>query len=144
MFLAFRNPSIIPIFNSLHNEVKTMKRFFTLTLSVLALSTLIATSAKAETRVDRQLVSYSSAMVQPAANQTLLSPFDLAFLAQRGYLKDQGISGYGALETSYKSGTIKAKDVVQAAIRAYRLPESTLQDQGYLRALDSNIRSFNQ
>jgi hypothetical protein len=88
MFLAFRNPSIIPIFNSLHNEVKTMKRFFTLTLSVLALSTLIATSAKAETRVDRQLVSYSSAMVQPAANQTLLSPFDLAFLAQRGYLKE--------------------------------------------------------
>jgi hypothetical protein len=120
-----------------------MKCFFTVTLSVLALSTFIATSAKAETRVDRQLMSYDSAMVQPASTQALLSPVDLAFLAQRGYLKDQGISSYNALETSYQTGTITAKDVVQAAIRANRLPESTLQDRGYLNALDSTLRGLN-
>ncbi|MBD1848014.1 hypothetical protein H6F89_32525 [Cyanobacteria bacterium FACHB-63] len=120
-----------------------MKRFFTVTLSVLALSTVIAASAKAETRIDRQLLSYDSARVQPASNQALLSPFDLAFLAQRGYLKDQGISSYAALDTSYEAGTITAKDVVQAAIRANRLPESTLQDRCYLSALDSNLRGFN-
>ncbi|KAM3098253.1 hypothetical protein ACKFKF_17920 [Phormidesmis sp. 146-12] len=119
-----------------------MRRFFTVTLPILALSTFIATSAKAETRVDRQPLSYDSAMVQLASNQALLSPFDLAFLAQRGYLKEQGISSYGTLETSYEAGTITAKDVVQAAIRANRLPESTLQDRGYLSALDSNLRSF--
>jgi hypothetical protein len=118
-----------------------MKRLFTVTLSILALSALVATSAKAETRAEQQPMSYSSAMVsQPASNQALLSPFDLTFLAQRGYLKAQGISSYDALETDYQAGTVTAKSLVQAAIQANRLPESTLQDRGYLNALDVNLR----
>ncbi|MGV0027683.1 hypothetical protein [Phormidesmis priestleyi] len=85
----------------------------------------------------------SKGIVQPASNGTSLSPFDLAFLAQRGYLSAQGISSYGALATDFHVGTVTAKDIVQAAVKANRLPESTLQDRDYLNALDSTVRSFN-
>ncbi len=119
-----------------------MKRLLTTGLSILALTTLIATSAKAETRADSHLMSYNSGIVQPSSNDVSLSPFDLAFLAQRGYLSDQGISSYGILATDYRAGRVTATDIVQAAIKANRLPASTLQNQGYLNALDANVRSF--
>ncbi|MFN6474710.1 hypothetical protein [Nostoc sp. DedQUE07] len=60
---------------------------------------------------------------QPSTNQ--LNSFNLATLAYQGYLKDQGIPSNGALMSAIASGTIAAQDIIQAAVKANRLPKNT-------------------
>ncbi|MEH2329466.1 hypothetical protein [Nostoc sp.] len=71
-----------------------------------------------------------------------LQPFNLAFLAYQGYLKDQGIPSGGTLLFKYQTGYLTAKDVVQAAIRANKLPAQVLNDRSYVNAVELQMRSF--
>ncbi|MBN3880482.1 MAG: hypothetical protein HWQ42_30350 [Nostoc sp. JL23] len=71
-----------------------------------------------------------------------LQPFNIAFLAYQGYLKEQGIPSGGTLLFKYQTGYLTAKDVVQAAIRANKLPAEVLNDQGYVNAVELQMRSF--
>ncbi|MDZ8259211.1 hypothetical protein [Nostoc sp. ChiQUE01b] len=71
-----------------------------------------------------------------------LQPFNLAFLAYQGYLKDQGIPSGGTLLFKYQTGFLTAKDVVQAAIRANKLPAQVLNDQSYVNAVELQMKSF--
>ncbi|MCY6493513.1 hypothetical protein [Leptolyngbya sp. GGD] len=114
-----------------------MKRSLIAGLSILLLSAVTATAAHAETRIDQEL-----SMIQLVPSQVLnnmLTPSDLANLAYRGYLRDQGISSYSQLIYDYKAGRVHAKDIVQAAIVTNRLPASTLNDRGYLNAVNLQI-----
>ncbi|MBW4442005.1 MAG: hypothetical protein KME10_12355 [Plectolyngbya sp. WJT66-NPBG17] len=107
---------------------------------VLLASVLVVSPVKAQSPSDRNL-SYNPALPQTSSpSQT--SPVDLAFLSYRGYLKSQGVDGYGALLTGYTSGRITPKAIVQAAINAHLVSASVLNDRGYLSALDSTIRDF--
>jgi hypothetical protein len=74
------------------------------------------------------------------ANQ--LSPFNLAFLAYQGYLEDQGIPSDGDLRNAITSGTITAQDIMQAAVKANRLSEQTLGDQGYRNNLEVQLKGL--
>ncbi|BCL38981.1 hypothetical protein [Nostoc sp. MS1] len=73
-----------------------------------------------------------------------LNSFNLATLAYQGYLKDQGIPSNGALMSAIASGTITAQKIIQAAVKANRLPEQTLLDQGYRRNLEDQLQGFTQ
>jgi hypothetical protein len=77
---------------------------------------------------------------QSSANQ--LSPFNLAYLAYQGYLKVEGIPNSGELIDAFRSGTITAQDVMQAAVKANRLPPQALNDQGYRSALEGQLQGF--
>lgn len=78
----------------------------------------------------------------PVANQ--LSPFNLAYLAYRGYLEAQGIPSYGVLLNAISSQIITAQDVIQAAVKANRLPEQILSDRGYRHNLDEQLDGLRQ
>lgn len=68
-----------------------------------------------------------------------LSPFNLASLAYRGRLDDQGVPGYGSLESGVNSGAITAEDVIQAAIDSGRLAESIRDDHSYTVSLQHQL-----
>ncbi|MEH2209266.1 hypothetical protein [Nostoc sp.] len=71
-----------------------------------------------------------------------LQPFNIAFIAYQGYLREQGIPSGGTLLFRYQTGYLTAKDVVQAAIRANKLPAEVLNDRGYVNAVELQMRSF--
>lgn len=77
-----------------------------------------------------------------SANISYLPPFNVAFFAYQGYLKEQGIPSAGALIFEYQTGKLTAKDVVQAAIKANKLPAAVLSDRSYLNAVEAELISF--
>jgi hypothetical protein len=78
-----------------------------------------------------------------AANaESKLSSFNLTTLAYQGRLVDNGIPGYGSLEAGVNSGHITAEDVIQAAIDAGRLSETTLQDDDFVIAVQRHLQNL--
>ncbi|WP_414517567.1 hypothetical protein [Nostoc sp. PCC 9305] len=71
-----------------------------------------------------------------------LQPFNVAFLAYQGYLREQGIPSGGTLLFRYQTGYLTAKDVVKAAIKANKLPSEVLNDRGYVNAVELQMKSF--
>jgi hypothetical protein len=84
----------------------------------------------------------SNTLRENPTNTKYLQPFNIAFLAYQGYLKEQGIPSGGTLLFKYQTGYLTAKDVVQAAIRANKLPAEVLNDQGYVNAVELQMKSF--
>ena len=70
------------------------------------------------------------------------TPFNLVTLAHRGYFNQQGIPSYLALTSAYHSGRIQAFDIVQAAVKANRLSADFLTNQGYLTAVEAQLRGL--
>ena len=97
------------------------------TLSTILLST-IAAPALAE-----QLTLGSSRDLNVAE----ITPFDLVTGAYQGRFEDQGIPSSAVFLARVHSNKISAEDLVNSAISAGRLSESTLSDQSYLNSLES-------
>lgn len=70
------------------------------------------------------------------------TPFDLTTLAYRGYLEDQGIPAYGNLVTALNTGSIRADDIIQAAIDAGRTSSTTGESDSYRVALRQHLLSL--
>ena len=68
------------------------------------------------------------------------TPSALVSQAESGNLKNQGISGYGALKTQYRVHQVTAESLVQAGVDAGLIPTETLQDKGYLNAVNAQMR----
>lgn len=73
-----------------------------------------------------------------------ISPFNLAYLAYQGYLKDQGIPSSGGLSDAITAGTLTAQDVMQAAVKANQLPEQILSDRNYRSALEAQLQGLTE
>ncbi len=115
-----------------------MQRFIPAILSTLLIAVASPSAVKAQSEtVDS---SVSRPVVSNADSQ--LSPFDLAFFAYRGYLEDQGIPSGQLLVSELEAGNLSAKEIVQGAIKAHRLSEQTLTDNGYLHSLESQLEVF--
>lgn len=71
-----------------------------------------------------------------------LKPFNAAFLAYQGALKQQGIPSGSALIFEYQIKNLTAVDVVKAAVNANKLSPEVLNDEGYLSAVDSQLTSL--
>jgi hypothetical protein len=92
--------------------------------------------------VGAQTVNTENSGGQINTNASYLQPFNTAFLAYQGGFKQQGIPSGSALILEYQIGNLTAKDVVQAAVRANKLPAQVLNDAGYLNAVESQLTSF--
>jgi hypothetical protein len=71
-----------------------------------------------------------------------ISPFNLTFLAYQGYLESEGIPSAGALIQKVQLKEIDAKQIVEAAIRSKRLTPDTLNDRGYLYAVNIELTAL--
>ncbi|MBN3910394.1 MAG: hypothetical protein HWQ35_28780 [Nostoc sp. NMS1] len=93
--------------------------------------------------VDAQTVNNSAVQINTdSPNVSYLQPFNIAFLAYQGAFKEQGIPSAGTLISEFQIGNLTAKDVVQAAIKANKLPAQVLNDQGYVNAVESQLTSM--
>jgi hypothetical protein len=86
----------------------------------------------------------TNATTAPIATAALppLTPYDLVYAAYQGRLRAQGLRSYGAFSDGCNQGNLTANDVVQVAIKANLLPQSILQDQGYMNAVDAQMKAF--
>ncbi|MEH2053951.1 hypothetical protein [Nostoc sp.] len=115
-----------------------MRRSISTMLTTLLLCAAILPAAAQSQTALTSLNPYAAN--QHRANQ--IRPFNLATLAYQGYLKDQGIPSNGALMAAIASGTITAQDIIQAAVKANRLPEQALSDQDYRHNLENQLQEF--
>jgi hypothetical protein len=105
----------------------------TLLTTLLFSAVILPGTAYAQTSFNPQVASHAARQV---------SPFNLAYLAYQGYLKDQGIPSNGALINAIASGTVTAEDLMQSAVKANHLPEQTLTDRGYRSALKEALKGL--
>ncbi|MFN6462612.1 MAG: hypothetical protein RMZ41_012290 [Nostoc sp. DedVER02] len=106
---------------------------------------IVACVAFAPVIVDAQTVNNNNSGGQintNSSNTRYLQPFNVAFLAYQGAFKEQGIPSAGTLLSEFQIGNLTAKDVVQAAIKANKLPAKVLNDRGYVNAVDSQLTSM--
>jgi hypothetical protein len=114
-----------------------MKRLILSGLSLLLMVGATAPAVRAqETAENRVEVGTSPKYIYQ------ITPFNLAEQAYRGYFKDQGIPSYDRLSVAYQEGRITARDLVKSAIQANRLLPQTLNDRGYLNAVDAQLGSL--
>ncbi len=66
-------------------------------------------------------------------------PVTLVRLAQQGYLTSQGIPSGGDLIFAVQAKQITPEDLVQAGIKAGQILPETLQDEGYLNIVASQL-----
>lgn len=95
--------------------------------------------------VDAQTVNNNNSAGQistDSLNVSYLQPFNTAFLAYQGAFKEQGIPSTGSLISEFQIGNVTAKDIVQAAIKAKKLPAQVLNDRGYVNAVESQLTSM--
>ncbi|MBD1844545.1 hypothetical protein H6F89_14315 [Cyanobacteria bacterium FACHB-63] len=93
-------------------------------------------------RAESTPTNATTAPVATTAAVPSLTPYDLVYAAYQGRLRAQGLRSYGAFADGCNQGTLTANDVAQAAIKANLLPQSILQDQGYMNAVDAQMKSF--
>ncbi len=115
-----------------------MQNYILPILSALLISPVLATTAQAQTPI-----TYNS-VVTNSAKVSQINPFNLAFMAERGYLQNVGIKSGHALLNAHQSGMLTAKNIVQSAVKAKLLPEQTLSDQGYLSALEAQLQALEE
>jgi hypothetical protein len=118
-----------------------MQRSVSIPLSTLLLSATFWVSVAQAQTTKAMPTSLNPYVVNPSSVSSV-SPFNLAYLAYRGYLKDEGIPGDSALINEIVSGTVTAQEVIQAAVKANRLPEETLNDRSYRSALENQLQDF--
>lgn len=85
----------------------------------------------------------SNTISNTSTSTNYLQPFNTAFLAYQGNFKTEGIPSSSALIVQYQTGNLTARDVVQAAINAKKLPVEALNNTSYINAVDSQLKSFN-
>lgn len=115
-----------------------MKRSISTLLTTLLFSAAILPAAGyAQTTGETQTSFNPHVTNSTSVNQ--VSPFNLAFLAYQGYLEEQGIPSNGTLLDAIATGKITAQNLMQAAVKANRLPEQALSDRGYRSALEGEL-----
>lgn len=115
-----------------------MKRSISTLLTTVLLSAAMLPAA-AHAQTTRAIQTSFNPHMTNSTSANSVSPFDLAYLAYRGYLKDQGIPCNSALLDAIATGTVTAQDIMQAAVKTNRLPEQTLSDRGYRWALAGEL-----
>ena len=110
-----------------------MKSLVLHTISAIVLAATIAPAASAQTQALNR-ATYQMTTV----SQT--TPFNLAYLAYRGYLT--GIPSSDRFLDDLASGKLMAKDIVAQAVTERRVSAETLQNEAYLAALQSQLQQF--
>ncbi|MDZ8186575.1 MAG: hypothetical protein RMX96_17215 [Nostoc sp. ChiSLP02] len=80
--------------------------------------------------------------VNNSNNSSYIQPFHLVFLAYQGYLEKQGIPSMANLLYEYRVGKVTAQDIVEAGVKANRLPAEVINDESYLNVVDLQLSSL--
>ena len=118
-----------------------MKSLFLTSLSIVAISLAVGTSAPA----NGQAEAIAQPMTKTSNNISTVkytTPFNLVENAYQGKYRDRSIPGFGSLIDSARIGRITAKDLVKAAIESENLPQETIDDRDYLRRVEVLLRSL--
>jgi hypothetical protein len=76
------------------------------------------------------------------SNLRKLTPFTLVSLAYQGHYRHHGIRGYSGMFADSNGGRINAKKLMQAAVNAGELPAETLNDRGFINAVEANLNAY--
>jgi hypothetical protein len=114
-----------------------MKRLILGSLSFLLFAGITATVVQAQTQA---INSATSSRALKLATQ--VTPFELVTMAHQGYFIEQGIPSYMMLVSDYQRGTLSAKDLVEAGIRANKLSPEFSTDRSFLNAVDLQLQLF--
>ena len=118
-----------------------MKRLFLASLSIIAISLAVGTSAQAR--------GHQAAIVLPMTKvsnnlptKRYITPFNLVGNAYQGAYRDHAIPGYASLIDGARTGRIAAKDLVKAAIDSENLSPEMIDDRDYLRSVEVQLRAL--
>lgn len=124
-----------------------MKPLVILILSTLALWTVAipseaqnGSSNRQSTPVEENNENFGSESTPTDEN---LEPVTLVQLAYQGYFADQGIPSHAALKTAIASGEVDAETLVKSAIAKGRLSANTINDDGYLNIVRTQLEDLN-
>ena len=76
------------------------------------------------------------------ATRMAVTPFNLVFLAFQGFFEPQGIPSSISLLSAYRNQQVTAVDLVKIAVDMNRLPQSALNDRGYLNAVNVQLEDL--
>ncbi|MFB2938180.1 hypothetical protein ACE1B6_23280 [Aerosakkonemataceae cyanobacterium BLCC-F154] len=114
-----------------------MKRLILGSLSFLFWFQITTPVAQAEIQATGATIpDYTSNLLQQ------LTPFELVTMAYQGYFQEQGIPSYMLLVSARCTGQLRAETLVEAAIKAKKLPPQALTNQGYLNAVELQLREL--
>lgn len=111
-----------------------MKRLMLGVVSVLLTSAAIAPMASAEpVAANRTITGTTSTFTY----QT--SPYDLVYLAYRGYFAAQGIPSNNSFLSAYRFGRLSALDIVKSGVEVGRIAPERLSDRNYIHAVEFQL-----
>ena len=118
-----------------------MKCLFLTSLSIVAISLAVSTSAQA--RGHKEAIAPPMTKISNnLPTKRYITPFNLVGNAYQGAYRDRAIPGYGALIDVARTGRIAAKDLVKAAIDSENLSPEMIDDRDYLRSVEVQLRSL--
>ena len=68
--------------------------------------------------------------------------FNLVSSAYRGQFEQQGVNSYAVMISDYETGELTAETLINAAIEAGELSPNAMQDESYIRAVDSQLEAL--
>ncbi|PSF38157.1 hypothetical protein C7H19_06710 [Aphanothece hegewaldii CCALA 016] len=124
-----------------------MKRLVIVMLSTFALWTVAAPTMAENRNSDRPSTPNTEDQEnfgsQSTPTEEDIEPVTLVQLAYQGYFADQGIPSHAALKTAIATGDVDAETLVRSAINKGRLSSDTLNDDGYLNIVRTQLENLN-
>ncbi|WP_310425685.1 hypothetical protein [Chamaesiphon sp. VAR_48_metabat_135_sub] len=120
-----------------------MKRLFLISLSIVAISLSVSTSAQASGRT-QAIAQPMTKISNNIPTKRYTTPFNLVGSAYQGQYRDRdrSIPGFGSLIDGTRTGKITAKDLVKAAIESKDLLPEMINDRNYLSNVEIQLRSL--
>ena len=118
-----------------------MKCLVLTSLSIVAISLAVSTSAQARGRTE-VLVQPMTRISNNIPTKRYVSPFNLVGNAYQGAYRAHSIPGFGSLMDGARIGRITAKDLVKAAIESKDLLPEMIDDRDYLRSVEVQLRAI--
>lgn len=84
-------------------------------------------------------VAHADTANRAARPTTRITPFTLVSLAYQGHYRSLGIPGYSGMFADSSDGRVNAKKLVQVAVAVGDLPATTLNDRGFINAVEANL-----
>ena len=118
-----------------------MKRLFLTSLSIVAISLAVSTSAQARGRTDT-IATPTTQISSNIPTPKYVTPFNLIGSAYQGQYRDHSIPGFSSLIEGARTGRITAKDLVKAAIESGSLRPEMINDRNYLSNVDFQLKGL--
>ncbi|GAB4537155.1 MAG: hypothetical protein Tsb0014_25650 [Pleurocapsa sp.] len=103
-------------------------------------------ATEADTRAGQKLEEYQAKEITPddyyLYNVRRSEAFELVRSAYRGDFEEQGINSYAVFVSNYQTGELTAEDVINAAIQAGELSPGAMEDESYVDAVESQLRTL--